>query len=266
MVFKESPETTLEGGSNVNVIVTDEAGIRYLKRYPKDNPRTMQLLRHEYAFLDFSQLGGSFQRRSPREQNDFLKHAVQKGLKVLPPTHVDERGFAYYRFLEDAETLDDYLKHASSEDATYVVYELFGDIRLAHANNIIYGDRWSPNILVVPRNQPPQKTTDRGLPVPQAKTIVHIDFDIEITGPLVREFELAEITYFTLCAGRERVLMLLINILGIDVNIPHFDFKAFAGFLEKFSQLFRNDKKYGNAEKEVHALIAGLTATGSRES
>jgi len=263
MRLRESKRTPLEGGLNVSSVVTDDAGKSYLKRYPKGGEETLKLLKHQYNALGFTSRGGSFRRRSPQEQVNFLQRAASLGLKVLPPAYVDEKGYTYYRFFEGAQTLDDFLPHASSEEIGAIIYDLFADIRIAHANGIIYGDRWAQNILIVPRFSLPENESNEGgkIKEPTArirKAILHIDFDIELSGPVTHEFELAEVTFYVLHAGGERIALMLANFLGIDTNVRGFNFKAFVDFLEKFSELFKNHPKYSGGEKEVTALIAAL--------
>ncbi len=262
MRLREVPGMAFEGGMNVNVVVTDDAGRSYLKRYPKSAEQVSKLLKHEHDALGFTNRGGSFRRRSADEQGSFLQRAAGRGLKVLPPAYIDEKGFTYYRFIEGAQTLEHFLPHASPDEMGHIVHEFFADLRLAHANGIIYGDRWAPNILVVPRVSPLKNNENIHGTIRRAQsTILHIDFDIELSGPVAREFELAEATFYTLRAGGGRIVLILANILGIDVNVPGFDFKAFVDFLEKFAKLFKKDPKYGSSEKEVVALIAALRTT-----
>lgn len=260
-----------EGGLNVSSVVTDDAGRSYLKRYPKSGKETLKLLKHQYNALGFTSRGGSFRRRSSQEQGNFLQRAAGLGLKVLPPAHIDEKGFMYYRFLEGAQTLDDFLPRASSEEIDAIVHDLFADIRVAHANGVIYGDRWGQNILVVPRfsllgNESNESEKMKEPARRTRKTVLHIDFDIELSGPIAHEFELAEMTFYTLRAGGERIVPMLVNFLGIDTSVRGFDFKAFVDFLEKFPELFKDHPKYGGSEKEIVALIAALyTVRGNGE-
>lgn len=268
MKFRETPRAPLEGELNLHAIVKDKRGREYLKRYPKDNPRIFRSLAHEYHALGFTNLGGTFRRRTPEEQRNFLEHAAQNGLSVLPPAYVDEKNINYYPFLAGSETLDEFLPHASDKEMEQVTYELFADLRQAHSNDIIYGDRWSKNILVVPsfsiEASHDSSLSDNHLTTVQRK-LVHIDFDLEISGPVARELELAQVTYYTLCAGRQRVLPTLSKILAINVNVPNLNFPVFAQFLERHAIFFKDNKEYGNCEKEVLALIAAMyTLRGNR--
>lgn len=259
MRFRESRMNPLEGGLNVNAIVTDDAGRTYLKRYPKEATATLKSIAHEYHAIGFTNSGGLVRSRTPEEQGRFLQQAAQKGLKVLPPAYMDSKGITYYRFLEGAETLDQFLSHATDREFHEILYTLFADLRMAHSNNILYGDRWPKNILIVPN-----KTTKRR-DGHTSHSLVHIDFDLEISGPTSREFELAQVVYYVVCAGHQRSLSILPQLLVIDTSIPGFDFHAFADYLEKHAKFFSNDKEYGDAENDISILLAAVsTLRGSR--
>ncbi len=240
MIFKESPEKApFEGDLNVNAVFTDSEGREFLKRYPKENPRILRSIADEYKGLGFIDSGGRFRIRTPEEETRFTTQAAEYGLKVLPPSFVDEKGISYYRFLSGARALNDFLPNAPDGEVDNIVFQLITDLRLAHSKDFIYGDRWSPNMLIVP---------SRGL--------THIDFDLEIYGRNAREFEVSQVAYYTLCAGRGRALPMLSKMLA--VNDKWFDLSVVEHFLNRAARYFQKDEKYGNAEQDVDSLIASV--------
>jgi len=224
----------LEGELNINSFFANSQGGILLNRRPKDNPQIMRSIAHEYHSIGFTDQGGRFRRRTLEEQIAFVKNAAAHGLRVLAPL-VDDNA-VYFPYLEGAQTLDDYLSSATKEDLFRVVYELFDDLRKAHKQNIIYGDRWPPNILVIPRFG-----------------VINVDFDIKISGRPAKEFEVAQATYYTLCAGKDNVIPLLTEILTCGKD--WFDFSLVAEFLQKHAVHFLHDSKYGGVENETNMLI-----------
>lgn len=150
MKFKEVEQDPIEGALNIHTILTDDKGGIYLRRHPKENSPVMDFISYEQHFLGFTDLGGKFRRRSPQEQVQFTTKAAAQGLRVLPPVYVDENNRSYYHFLSGSQALDDYLPHASVNEAGTIVYQLFDDLRRAHSKGFVYGDRWSKNILITP--------------------------------------------------------------------------------------------------------------------
>lgn len=234
-MIKELPQLPLTGALNVNVFVASQSGT-LLQKNPKDNPHILRSIAHEYHFLGYTDRGGTFRKRSPQEQNLFCRYCASHGLRVLQPIFVDDRGRNHYPFLNNALTLNKYLPNVPTLEAQIIVYQLFEDLRKAHRKGIVYGDRWSENILVVP---------NMGL--------VHIDFDIEISGKPAIELEVAQAVYYSLCGGKDKVLSLLGAILGKSTN--WFDFKMVELFLSRHAIHFRNSPTYGGVEKETQALI-----------
>jgi len=234
----ELAKPVLEGALNVNSFMRASDGTTFLRKRPKCNPQILKSIEYEYHQIGFTGKGGGFRRRSQEDQLRFTTYAAANGLRVLSPSFVDSKGANHYLFLDDAKTLDDYIPTAPDEEMFSVVYQLFDDLRKAHRSNIIYGDRWSQNILVSPKYG-----------------VLHIDFDIEIFGKGAKELEVAQAIYYTLCAGRKRIIPLLTEILTYG---DWFDISMVEEFVIKHADHFINSKKYGNAQREVALLMDGV--------
>ena len=122
---------TLEGELNVNELrsgpIYDTLQSRVLRRYPKLNKNILQLLAYEYNAIGFIGAGGQFRRRSQEEQVRFTTYCAQLGLRVLPPLSF-ENWYVENLFLEHAEKLDEFLTHASNEEATRCTHEIYMDM------------------------------------------------------------------------------------------------------------------------------------------
>lgn len=218
----------------------DSQGREFLTRNPKDT--TQEIIKknaHEYHFIGFTDFGGQFRRRTSAEQVHFAANAAKQGLRVLPPSYIDDKGIPYYRFLNDAKALDEFLSSASDMNVDKTITELMVDLHLAHSKGIIYGDRWTPNILATPQTG-----------------LVHIDFDVEIYGQYAREFEVAGVVYHALCAGRYRALPVMSKIIALHTDWV--DQRMFEHFLTRMALFFEKDTYRGNCRKECDALLAAI--------
>ncbi len=236
MKFKEIRQAPLVGALNTHIFVEDENGKKYLRRHPKSNLHVMSFIAHEQDFIGFTGIGGKFRRRTPQEQERFTINAVSHGLRVLPPTYVDEKGIVYFSYLSHIQTLDNYLPNTIADESQRVVLQLFNDLQLAHSKGVIYGDRWSENMLIVP-----------------TYGLMHIDFDLEIYGNGARELEVAQVVFYTLCGGREKVLPLLANLLGM--RNQWFDLRLVEQFTMRLATHFQAHKTYGNAVNDSAILF-----------
>lgn len=232
----------LEGQLNINEVRTDRIvkGPQRLivRRFPKENTTILRSLAYEYHEIGFTQLGGSFRRRSRDEQIQFTRRCAALGLRVLPPLE-EGKGYFDTLFLEKAEKMDEYLSHATSEQAARFTYDVYMDMYKAHNAGIIYGDRWADNILVAPNIG-----------------VVNIDFDIEISGPFAKEFEATQVACYILAEAKMEITPLLTKLL----SAPHegFHMKVVEKFLRGHALHFDGAKKYGSIENEMNALIGLL--------
>jgi hypothetical protein len=232
MQWKEINRSPLIGELNENVFVVGGSDL-FLKRIPKENKHILHSIENEYNFLGFTVNGGKFRRRSTLEQTSLTRRAAMLGLRVLPPVS-QEGEVSYYRFLEEARTLDEYLPSADSEGSLKIVLQIFNDLKRAHSQGVIYGDRWSHNMLVVPKIG-----------------FINIDFDIEISGRPAIEFEVAQAAYYTLSAGKNEVIPVLAQVLKLENGL---DMGLIELFLRKHAMFF-DKTKFGGIQKETNLLI-----------
>lgn len=232
MAWRELDRSPIIGELNTHFFVTDDHDMVFLKRIPKDNVALIDAIKKEYTETRFLPLGGSFRRRSLEEQIHFATVAAALGLRVLP-SHITEDGVAYYPYLEGARSMQEYF--CSSNASGSIVDQLFNDLHRAHTQGVIYGDRWLPNILVTKEGE-----------------VIHIDFDIEIFGAHAIEFEVAQVIYYTLLAGKDRVASDVITNIG---HKPWFDPSMVAIFLNASAQYFKSSK-YGGIEHLVTSVLS----------
>lgn len=228
----------LEGELNINEVLSRSSGDELhpvrIRRHPKRNPGIFRALAYEYDGIGFTKDGGLVRRRPPEEQIRFTDRCVALGLKVLPVVRHDNHSVESV-FLPDAQNFDDYLMHATPEQANRVTYETFTDLMKAHRHGIVYGDRWAENILVVPE-----------------LGFVHIDFDIEISGPHAKEFEAAQIAAYVVGGSKDAALPLLARLL----TSPHarWDTRYVESFLRGHARFYDADHKYGPIDNELTTL------------
>ncbi|MCL4382358.1 MAG: hypothetical protein M1575_01345 [Patescibacteria group bacterium] len=232
MSFKEIDRPPIIGELNIQHFVVDENGHLFLKRIPKENPALLERIRAEYVGTHFFALGGSFRRRTSKEQALFAKQAASNKLRVLTPKYIDGE-VTYYPFMEKAQTLDRFFQKPFLQPEI-VVGQLLEDLRAAHTLGVNYGDRWHPNILVVPNIG-----------------IMHIDFDIEISGSCAKEFETAQVVYYTVLSGKNKVISLISDFLAYRLWCNS---KLVAHFLEAKIAFFQGTD-YGGIEDSIRAII-----------
>lgn len=228
-----------EGALNVNVLrpgpTINGTARRILHRFPKQNESILKSIAYEYNVIGFTQAGGRFRRRSQEEQMQFTKQCAKQGLNVFPPLPDEDRHVKNI-FFENAETLDVYLSHANEEEVARSTHDIFMDMFKAHKSGTVYGDRWSENILIVPKIG-----------------VVNIDFDIEISGPYAREFDAAQVAYYILAGAQDKVIPQMAKLLShpyANLNI-----KFIETFLRGHAEHFNSNKKYGNLKNQVNALV-----------
>ena len=82
--------------------------------------------------------------------------------------------------------------------------------------------------------------------------LIHVDFDLELEGPPAVEFEVAQIAYYTLSAGKEIIIPILAKLLS---DRQWFDFSKVRRFLRGHAIHF-NNTRYGGIIDETETLIS----------
>jgi len=233
MNLKEIDRPPIVGKFNIQYFVIDASGRLFLKRIPKENLALLEQIKIEYTGTQFLTMGGHFRRRTPQEQSLFAKQAASHKLRVLAPEYMSGE-IAYYPFIEKAQMLDTFFRQPTVKP-DIIISQLLNDLRIAHAFNVIYGDRWHPNILVAPKIG-----------------IIHIDFDIEISGSCAKEFEVAQVVYYTVFSGKDTVVSPICKCLSAGLWC---DPKLVAHFLQAKTVFFKSTE-YGGIESPIKTIIA----------
>ncbi len=224
---RELGRQPLTGGLNTNYFV-DSQGREALLRVPRGNKDLFENIVYEYQYIGFTADAGRVRRRSPQEQFDFSWKAAKAGLLVLPPLAIDGDNITY-PFLSQAQTLDEYFRYHRS-DQHVLIYKLIADLQKAHSLGFVYGDRWSGNMLVDPQ-----------------LGLVHIDFDLKISGRTAVDLDVAQVFYHTLWAGGDEVLPLLALMLGTSGN--WFDFAKTSKYMLGFAKFLSKTPVGGIGDK-----------------
>lgn len=181
----------LSGLINTNYLHDTERGLQ-LARIPQhsseDVKQTWEI--SLYPFIGFYKDGGRLRWRTPSEQFTFSKRAAAAGLRVVAAEELAGNTM-YVPYLPAAWHLDEYLRDRPTYQSQ-LVNQLFTDVQRAHSRGFVYGDRFGPNILV----------TEQVAGQPE---VMHIDFDMEISGPTANELEIAELTRTVLDASETSI-------------------------------------------------------------
>ena len=120
----------------------------------------------------------------------------------------------------------------------HAIRPVLHDITRAHAPNrgLVYGDRWLKNVVVDRRGG-----------------VHHVDFDIEISGPFAREYEVAQ-HFYSLVRDVQNKGMLLaaLSACGIRERMRHHDRSVLVGFLESYGSWFGH--KHPDDPTGTHAV------------
>lgn len=233
MSWHELQTPPILGALNEHIFVVDEHKNCGLMRSPIKNVDLMRSIGYEYSYMGFFEKGGNFRQRSPEEQYLFTKKAAEAGLSVIPP--IEEKGTSiYYPYISDAKTLDVFVGEEKEKSIPFI-YKLIDDLYQAHKKGVIYGDRWSHNILISPK-----------------LGLIHIDFDLEIGGACAKDFEVAQVAYYTLSAGKDNVIVPLARLLGSHTG--WFNIRNVDSFVSKHATYF-NNTPYGGIQNETEKFL-----------
>lgn len=175
----------LQGYLNYIFIFSDRQGSFYTWRTQKEHPEILPKIHQDLIGTGFLTNGGSYKYRTLSEQVNFMKLTHQLNLHALTVIYADNfgilspfiPGITYHKYLL-----------LGGITATKNVLD---NILVSHKYNIVYGDRWAKNTIVK-----------------EDESIVEIDFDIELTGDIAQEFEMAQLLYHILLFSSRRREML----------------------------------------------------------
>lgn len=233
--MRELDRAPLEGGLNTNPFYLVD-GVVALARVSKQNKDLMENIDYEYRTLGFMSDGGRVRRRSADEQRRFSHDAAMNGLMVLPP--IDSRDkVVTFPFLDHAQPLNDFFNDGAIDESRkdIITYQIFEDLKKAHKKDFVYGDRWAGNMLVHPK-----------------LGLVHIDFDLELSGPSARELEVAQVLYHVLWSRGDRTNNLLKNFTAH--HLDWCDPDKVQKYLKGFSH-FLKDTHVGGIDETVNEFI-----------
>lgn len=177
-----------QGNLNKNLVVTDSIGQEYVIRQENPQGRALELpfVEAEYksvGFLDHPQNG--FRMRTPKEQHQLAMLLEENGIRATRVIYSNE-DIQVMRYEKNATSLADLWNNGDPRAPVATGLAL---IKLAesHSKGLLLGDRWGPNELLTADGE-----------------IMFVDFDIEIFGPEVKEFEMASMLYFNSYFAQQR--------------------------------------------------------------
>ncbi len=235
----EIPTAQFIGQLNESVVSrSGPQGLAMLTRHSFPNRHIFDSISDEYHDIGFTQMGGRVRRRTPEEQYSFMRYCAQEGLRVIPPFEIHQSAIDL-PFLEHARTLDVFMADADGASAEKVAHDLLLDMSKAHQKGVVYGDRWSKNMLVDPRFGP-----------------MHIDFDLEISGPASADFDLAQMSYYILCGGKGKVIPIIAQFLGRTKSLD--SLRKRETFLRGHARHFFERPIYGHVMEETETVIDSM--------
>lgn len=226
-----------QGFLNRIQVWADRKGRKYLSRGQNDDTReVMENLHEEYSFNGFLKKDGAYRLRSPREQLQFVAQARKAHLRVVPFVGVKD-GDLVMPFIagNDMKTHLNAVKNERS--LLRAMRPVINDITAAHApsRKMIYGDRWLKNILIG-----------------RSGAIHHVDFDIEISGPHAREYELAQFFYSTIrdTQKKDRLLAAL-SACNLRKKLQHHSVPVVSEFLERYGLWYGHKHPTDSAQTQA---------------
>jgi len=232
----------LQGTLNYNFVFSDRNGNLYVWRTPKEHPEILPQIHQDLLGTGFLTNGGSYRFRTIKEQINFMEKARRLNLRNTVAIYADEFGILL-PFIPGTP-YDTYLRRGGITATRNVL----DNIIAAHRQNIVYGDRWAKNTIVQP-----------------SKSIVEIDFDIELMGENAQEFELAQLLYHILffSSRRKEMLEFIESYLQINqIAIAQYKLSVVEEFLSNYANYFQDKPSEGipgGIKQEITELIRILS-------
>lgn len=228
----ERQDLSTKSDSPDSVYISD---LKCVIRFKKPDYKLLPII-DEYQGIGFISYSGSLRQRAPYEQIEIIDKCKELGIYLPKPIAYIHGGKFYSASPETTQniffaarvlsvieerrqssalvfpfipgiTLADFLQSpANNEEETDLKYQAIGaqmdNLCKAHEANIVIGDRWGPNQIVV--NVVTNNNSEAFL-MPQTDKVklAHIDIDLDITrhsktgefNPASREFEAAQVLY-----------------------------------------------------------------------
>lgn len=235
-----SKKKARQGEFNFNWILEGHNNRKYVLSIPRKNLEIVQSIDREYTGIGFLNFGGRFRFRTIIEIVDFTRQCEESGF-VVPKILEFSPNYIVRNFIH-GETLAETLRQA--DDLLGIAVRYLTEILRAHQSNIIFGDRWGPNEIVLPD-----------------KKICFFDFDIKLLD-LGKEFELAQTIYYSiLYSSRKNTTtdalsyLLLNNRKGLI-----YDWDKIISLLNGHCKFFTEDPQYGGVEQYVKKITEKITS------
>ena len=232
----------LQGYLNYIFVFSDRKGNLYTWRTQKEHPEILPTIHKDLIGTGFLTNGGSYKYRTLEEQVNFMNQARQLNLRAVAAVYADKFGILS-PFIQGI-TFHKYLL-LGGITATGNVLD---NIILSHKHNILYGDRWAKNTIIQ-----------------QDESIVEIDFDIELSGKIAQEFEMAQLLYHIILFSSRREEMLKLLKTYFEKNkfdLVQYNLPKLENFLTNYANYFADkpcEGISGGIKQEIKELIKILS-------
>lgn len=234
--FKISNNQIPQGNFNKSVVIVDSNDKEYIVRQEDVEGRARELpfIEAEYrgvGFLDHPQNG--FRLRTPSQQHQFTVCLAENSIKATRVIYSqDDLQIIHYE--QETMSIAD-LWHNANPRAPIATGMALIQLAQSHNKGFILGDRWGPNEILTVDGE-----------------IMFVDFDIEIFGPEIKEFEIASMLYFNSYFAQQLSSVKDLNGLAtiykefiasyLFTNI--YDKPLFFNYLIRYFSYFANEGQY----------------------
>lgn len=238
--LKQIRDMMSSGALNQNTLWRGKDGNFFVRRTPKTIVSSILVdLEREYQEIGFLQRGGQYRFRSPQEQYDFMKRAMDVGLPVVSPAYYEQGETTFIPYISGVSY--DVFLATRPKSTSKIVPKYLESITDAHNRDIIYSDRWGPNTMI-----------DRKM------NLIHIDFDIALEGRNALEFEMSQALYYSIyfAKNKQSSLSATIDFLH-QTDLSLYELSTLIAFLAGHANFFANGI-YGGIQKEISTLVSSL--------
>lgn len=234
--LKISRRRLTQGRTNTTVVVTSPKGQEFVWKTDRKFGVQSQRVEKELERIGFLELGGAFGIRSYSAEQDFAEHLNNFQLKAQSPVASFDNGILYPYLLGSD------FRHLLNQGINIPILSVLHSLTTAHSYGITYGDRWPQNIVLNP---------DR--------SFTHIDFDLEIDGPVAKELEMAQILYGTIRdAANKREIVSALYYWLLSSRPQGYDWKLVKNFITAYAEGYQDPSrlKVLKLEHSVKTLVS----------